>query len=380
MSDSSRRQYERVFAAQVGAAGARAFGLGRQGLVVLLKALGVNEGDKIGVCSFTCLSVIEAVKVCGAIPEYLDVDEYLCIEPAEIQRQKPGCLKAVILQHTFGIPGRLDELLSACRAISVTVVEDCAHSLGCYWAGRPLGSFAAGAIYSFQWGKPYTTGQGGIATVNSEKLSNELDQQIEQWALSPSKKSELILQCERWMYSLLERSTLVSYLRYVYSLVRDVGLVKGSFQLDSDFHLYRGYVRLAGEATAKAGVRQLRDWPRLKHLRRKNAKMIEDYFSKAGLAPWPRPEKADVTMLRYPLLVPDKERILRLARKRGLDIAGWYISPVHPAKGEQLAKLDYHKGSCPKAENMIERLVHLPTGLALNEPKLAAMLEIICGG
>ena len=117
MSKSYRREYEEVFCELVGAAGARAFGLGRQALVILLKALGVETGDRVGVCGYTCLSVAEAVKVCGATPIYLDVDKHLCIEPEEILRQEYGSLKIVILQHTFGIPGRLEALLSACDKI-----------------------------------------------------------------------------------------------------------------------------------------------------------------------------------------------------------------------------------------------------------------------
>lgn len=361
----------------VGTAGARAFGLGRQAMVILLKALGVKEGDKIGVCSFTCLSVAEAVKVCGAIPVYLDVDEHLCIEPQEILRQEAKSLKVVILQHTFGIPGRLGALLSACKKIGATVIEDCAHSLGCSWKGERLGKFGEGAIYSFQWGKPYTTGQGGMLTVNSERLLEEVDRQIGELSVPASAKSELTLECERRVYSVIGGSKFESYLRYIYGKLRDMGFAKGSFKLENKFHLYRGYVRLTGEMTAKAGLKQLKNWPKLKQLKRQNAEMIEEHFGKARLALWPKPDEADVTMLRYPILTPHKSGILKQARKQKLDVAGWYISPVHPLQGDDLARVDYHMANCKKAENMIKQLVHLPTGLWLNKQNLEAMVRII---
>jgi len=63
MKSNIRVEYEKAFCELVNATGARAFGLGRQALVILLRALGVNPGDKVGVCGFTCLSVAEAVKV-----------------------------------------------------------------------------------------------------------------------------------------------------------------------------------------------------------------------------------------------------------------------------------------------------------------------------
>jgi perosamine synthetase len=375
----TRREYEEAFCKYVGTLGARAFGLGRQAMVILFKALGVNEGDKIGVCSFTCLSVVEAVKACGAIPVYLDVDEHFCIQSEQILQQKQGTVKVVILQHTFGVPGRLEQLLSACKNIRATVVEDCAHCLGCYWKGQPLGKFGAGAIYSFEWGKPYSTGQGGMLTVNSEEILRETNRLIKEQALRASIKSELILECERRLYPMLGSSRLKSYLQNKCKKLRNMSLCRCSSNSDTEFRFYRGYVRLAGTMTAKAGLKQLENWPKLMQLRRKNTEMIEEHLSKAGLALWPKPAEADVTMLRYPVPTPEKARVISQARKQKLDIAGWYESPVHPLKGNELSKVDYKIGSCQKAEDMIKRFVYLPTGLTLNRHKLEAMMGIICG-
>jgi dTDP-4-amino-4,6-dideoxygalactose transaminase len=378
MSSHWRKEYEKAFCERVNAVGARAFGLGRHGLVILLKALEVNEGDKVGVCSFTCLAVMEAIKVCGAIPVYLDLDEHLCIEPQEILRQEANSLKVVILQHTFGIPGRLEQLLSACKKIGAKVIEDCAHSLGCFWKDEPLGKFGEGAIYSFQWGKPYTTGQGGMLTVNSQPLLEKIDSEIEKWALPMSLQSDVVLECQRRIYWTFSTPKLEGWLKYIYLKLRDKDLIKGSFKLDCKFCFYRGYVRLAGEMMAKAGLAQLENWPKLKQLRRQNTEMIEEHFNKAGLPLWPRPDEADVTMLRYPVLTPHKSRIVKQARKQKLDVAGWYISPVHPFEGDALTKVDYHSGSCEKAEDMIRQLVHLPTGVTVNKQNLETMVRIIC--
>ena len=373
-----RKKYEETFGKQVGAVGARAFGLGRHGLVILLKALGVSEYDKVGVCGYTCLCVSEAVKICGAIPVYLDVDEHLCISPQEILRQEAASLKVVILQHTFGIPGQLDKLLAACETIGAKVVEDCAHSLGCFWKGEPLGKFGEGAIYSFQWGKPYSTGQGGMLTVNSQSILEKIDREIEKWAMLMPLKSDLLLDGLRRLQWVSSNLGLESWLRYLYFKLRDAGLVKsGSFNLNSDFRLFRGYIRFAGEMTARTGLRQLDNWPRLKQLRRQKTQMIEEHLSKAGLNLWPKPIEADVTMLRYPVMTPRRSKIIEEARNRRLDISGWYISPVHPLQGDGLAKVNYQSGSCPKAENTLEQLVFLPTGPTLTLESLKAMVSII---
>ncbi|MCK4788991.1 MAG: DegT/DnrJ/EryC1/StrS family aminotransferase [Desulfobacteraceae bacterium] len=216
-----------------------------------------------------------------------------------------------------------------------------------------------------------------MLTVNSGNLLDEVDRQIGELSLPACTKAELTLECERRVYSVMGGSKFENYLRYIYSRLRDAGFVKGSFKLQNKFHLYRGYVRFAGEMMAKAGLKQLKNWPELKQLRRQNTEMIEEHFSKVGLALWPKPTEADVTMLRYPVLTPHKSRIVEQASKKKLDLGGWYMSPIHPLQRGDLAKVDYRSGSCQKAEDMISQLVHLPTGLGLNKQKLGAMASII---
>jgi len=368
MADKWRRKYEEAFSRFADARGARAFGLGRHALFILLKALDVHPGDKVGVCAFTCLAVVEAVKVCGAVPVYLDIDEHLCIDPHEILIQDNGSLKVVILQHTFGNPGRFEQLLAACNKIDAKIIEDCAHSTDCYWGDKKLGTWGECAV-----------GQGGMLTVNSSRLLEKVDRQIERFAAPASKKSEFILACLRRAYHPFSQSRLDCYLGYQYSRLRSLLRFRGTSLLKAGFPSCEGYALLSGEMKAKAKLKQLENWPKLQHTRLQNTQMIEEYFTNAGLSLWPKQPEANITLMRYPLRVYKKWEIVHRAGIRGLDIAGWYVSPVHPLSGDDLAKVDYHTGSCPRAEGTIERLVHLPTGPSLNKHKLEAMMRIING-
>jgi dTDP-4-amino-4,6-dideoxygalactose transaminase len=368
MADRWRRKYEEAFSRFADAPAARAFGLGRHALFILLKALDVHPGDKVGVCAFTCLAVVEAVKVCEAIPVYLDIDEHLCIDPQEILCHNTGSLKVVILQHTFGNPGRLEQNLAACNKIGAKIVEDCAHSLDCRWNNQKLGKWGEGAV------RP-----GGMLTVNSNGLLEKVDRQIERFAAPASRKSDFILACLRRAYHPFSQSRLDCYLGYNYSRLRGVLRFRGKSFLKNGIPSCEGYVRLAGEMKAKAALKQLENWHKLQQIRLQNTAMIEESFSDAGLSLWPKQPEAKITMMRYPLRVYKKWEKVHRAGIRGLDIAGWYISPVHPLSGDDLAKVDYHTGSCPRAEGMIERLVHLPTGPSLNKHKLDAMMKILNG-
>jgi perosamine synthetase len=368
LTKNFRNEYQEAFSRFADAAGARAFGLGRHALAILLKALDVNPGDKIGVCAFTCLAIVEAVKVCEAIPVYLDVDEHLCIDPQEILIQDTGSLKVVILQHTFGNPGRFDQLLAACNKIGAKIIEDCAHTMDCSWNNQKLGKWGEAAV------RP-----GGILTVNSSEFLDKVDRQIELFAAPTPKKSEFILSCLRRAYHPLSQSRLDCYLGYNYSRFRNMLTAGKTSLLKNSFPPCTGYPRFMGEMTAKAKLKQLENWPKLRQIRLQNTAMIEDSFTNASLSLWPRQPQANITMLRYPLRTYKKWEIIHLAGIRGLDIAGWYFSPVHPLGGNDLAKVDYRQGSCPISEGTIGRLVHLPTGPSLNERKLKAMMKIISG-
>jgi len=377
MTDRRRRKYEDEFAKFKDACGARSFALGRHALAILLKALDIKPGDKVGVCAFTCLAVVEGIKVCGAVPIYLDIDEHLCIDPQEILIHEKGTLKAVILQHTFGNPGRLDELLAACKKINAIIIEDCAHSLHSAWNGKKLGTFGAGAVC-----------HGGMLTVNSNELLDKVDEQIKMLAQPTSTQSELLPAFLKTLYQPFHQSRLDCFLGYNYSRLRGILKQKGSSFLPRRFASQKrssggvwpplpGFPRLSGEMKAKAELKQLQNHNRLQQVRLDNTAMIEDAFGKAGLSICPRHPKAELSLMRYPLRVYKKWEKVHQAGSRGLDIAGWYNSPIHPLTGDDLAKVDYKEGCCPRSEGTIERLAHLPTDESPDRNKLEAMIRIL---
>lgn len=372
-----RQKFEMEFLKLVKAKKAYAFSLGRQALAALLKAADIKQGDHVGVCAFTCPSVIEAVMVLGAVPVFLDVDKHLCIDPEQIRLLDPGLLKVVILQHTFGNPGQLEELLQSCKKKGIKVIEDCAHALGCFWGGEPLGSFGLGAIYSFQWGKPFTIGQGGMLIVNSPELVSLLDQIDEEFALPSSIKLELVLELERWAYFSFEMLGLRESLLNLSKFLRDRFFSKDRHQAIDDLWLYRGYIRRAGPFTSLSGVHQVRRWPRMKAIRKESAKIIEKTLSEAGLATWPRESLAEITFLRYPLLVKNKKKLIDSVFGKKLGLSGWYDNIVHSWRYETLEKVGYHAGQCRMAESMIPKLVHLPTNVKYDHARIKWLKQLL---
>ena len=371
--------YEEAFARHVGADKAWAFGRGREGLFVLLRAIGVEPGDGVGVCGYTCLAVVEAVKTAAAVPVYLDVDESMCIDPEQIRGRPHGSLRAVILQHTFGWPGRLDELLDACRQIGAAVIEDCAHAFDCFWKGRRLGSVADGAIYSSQWSKPYSTGLGGMLTVNTPILRERVEDVVRREAHPAGRRAEFVLGLERLLDGFVRLRRAREFLHDAGLRLRENLLCRWPKRTCDCFRPTPGFVRRMGPQTAGAGLRRLQNWSQVRAQRRRNMDLIEKALSAAGLPLWPRDAKADVTPLCYPALVADKEGVLERGRREGLDIRGGYSSGVDPLEGESLRAVGYRNGDCPRARQYVSRLVCLPAGPTFREDMLGRMIELIAG-
>lgn len=371
-----RTDYEEAFAGLVEARAVRAFGLGRQGLVVLLRALGVRDGQRVGICGFTCLSVPEAVLVAGGEPVYLDVDGVLCIDPGSLRTIEPGGLDVLIVQHTFGLPGRLDELLAGAERIGCVTVEDVCHALGGTYKTKRLGTFAKASIYSSQWGKHYSTGQGGLLAINDAALVGEVDAVIDEIARPMDDKEDIVLAAQRTVHGLFNGASSEMVLRRIYAKLSKLGLVKGSFSRELDCSL-EGYVRLAGPRICDAGLRQLGGWEQNKRLRMDNSYVIAEAVERIGLPRWAVPVECEPVMLRYPMYVRGKRAVLANAEAARIDLAGWYESPVHPLSGEGLRRVKYNPGACPASEGRIRELVHLPTGRTFSRKMLNRAMEIV---
>lgn len=85
---------------------------GRVALFHVLKTLGVGSGDEVVLQAFTCVAVPEAVMATGARPVWVDLAENsVNLDPVDLACKLTPRTKAVIVQHTFGIPAELDAVM-----------------------------------------------------------------------------------------------------------------------------------------------------------------------------------------------------------------------------------------------------------------------------
>ncbi len=152
-----------------------AFWKGRVALYAILESLGIGPGDEVIVPGFTCVVVPNAVLYRGARPVYVDIEgTSFTMDVSDIAKKITSRTKAIIVQHTYGIPAEMDAIMAIAVRGGIPVIEDCAHALGSTYKDRIVGSIGAAAFFSSQWSKPYTTGMGGMAVSADRSLCLKL--------------------------------------------------------------------------------------------------------------------------------------------------------------------------------------------------------------
>ena len=181
-SGAKTQQFEREFAALVGARHACAVNSCTAALHLALEAVGVRPGERVFVPTMTFVSSAEAADYVGAEPVLLDVDGQTGLLTGEILTQAiadHSDVKALVVVHYAGRPAKMladsgRGILDICRANGIRVVEDAAHALPASIDGRMIGAIGDATCFSFYATKPITTGEGGMLTTDDDAVAERV--------------------------------------------------------------------------------------------------------------------------------------------------------------------------------------------------------------
>lgn len=161
---------EQEFADQVGAKYCLAVASGGYAMATALRAVGVKPGDFVLSNAFTLAPVPGAIASLGAIPVFVAVNETLTIDLDDLAA-KTGQARVLLLSHMRGHICDMDRLMAICDAAGVTVIEDCAHTMGAAWNGVASGRHGAIGCYSCQTYKHVNSGEGGLLVTDDADLA-----------------------------------------------------------------------------------------------------------------------------------------------------------------------------------------------------------------
>ena len=161
---------EREFADQMGAKYCLAVASGGYALATALRAVGVKHGDRVLTNAFTLAPVPGSIAAVGATPVYVDVSEELTIDLEDLAA-KADQADVLMLSHMRGHLCDMDRLMEICNGAGITVIEDCAHTMGAAWNGTLSGRHGAVGCYSCQTYKHVNSGEGGLLITDDEEIA-----------------------------------------------------------------------------------------------------------------------------------------------------------------------------------------------------------------
>lgn len=384
MTPDALARYEQAFADWHGQPHGFAFWKGRVALYAILKALGVGKGDEVIIPGYTCVMVVNPVMYLGATPVYVDIDpETYNTPPDAIDAAVTPRTRAIVAQHTYGIPARMTDIMALADRRGITVVEDCCLALGARYEGRLCGTFGAAAYWSFQWNKPYTTGVGGMATTRDPRLAARLTELCRAERVAPSAREVLMLRAQLLAYRAIVYPRTTALIQRLFRWLTHRGLVIGSssnaeFTPDMEPDFFKGLSPMQ----ARRGLARLRAIDHALQHRRRMAALYDEMLRDAGFAPVRRQAECDPVLVRYPLRVADKRRAVAEAPRHAVELGTWFESPLHPAETD-LARYAYRPGMCPVSEQACREVVNLPLHPRAGEAtarRTVAFLRNLTGG
>lgn len=171
------RAFDEEFAAFCGTKHSIGVGSGTDALQLVIRALGVTNGDEVITVSHTFFATVEAILYANARPVLVDIDEKtLNISLEAIAAAITPRTKVIMPVHLYGRTVDMKPILALARERNIQVIEDACQAHGATLdVGGRAGSTGAAGCFSFYCSKNLGAyGEAGAITTNDDRLAAEL--------------------------------------------------------------------------------------------------------------------------------------------------------------------------------------------------------------
>ena len=164
------REFESRVAEIVGVEHCVAVSSGTKALEILVRAARI-EGEVI-VPSFTFVGTAHAMLWSGLTPRFCDIEPAThTLDPEHLRKLVGPATAAIVGVHVWGRPCRIDALAEIAAENQVNLFFDAAHAFACTHGGRMIGRFGDAEIFSFHATKIVHSFEGGAITTNDGELA-----------------------------------------------------------------------------------------------------------------------------------------------------------------------------------------------------------------
>ncbi|MFH1714557.1 MAG: aminotransferase class I/II-fold pyridoxal phosphate-dependent enzyme [Candidatus Nealsonbacteria bacterium] len=374
ISGRAPERLEERFKEYIGLKHAFSFNSGRSSFLAVLSALELDKGSEILLQAFTCNAACNPVIWSGLKPVYVDCSEdTFNIDTEDLKRKITKNSRAVVVQHTFGLPADLDEVLDICRENNLILIEDCAHSLGAEYKGRKVGNFGKVSFFSFSRDKVISSVYGGMAATNDDELAERIKEyQIKSGFPSPLWILQQIVHPVSMNWKILP--TYRFFGKYLLVLAQKINFLSKAVIKKEKKGLKPGYF----PKRMPSGLAILAD-NQFKKVDRFNShrKKIAEFYKKELIGtPFKLPSESDQIYLRFVLKHKEAHDIIKKAWKLNLLIGDWYTFPIVPPDTD-LDKMGYVLGSCKTAERLSKETFNLPTHINISKEQARVVVNFL---
>jgi len=297
-----------------------------------------KDGDEIISTPLTFISTNHAIAYENMKIVFADVDENLCLDPADVERKITKKTKAVMFVGLGGNTGQYKKIVEICRKHNLKLILDAAHMAGTRLDGEIPGKDADVVVYSFQAVKNLPTADSGMICFKEENY----DQICRKLAWLGINKDTYARTNEKGSYKWKYDVEFVGFKDHGNSIMASIGLVQLKY-LDRD-NAYR---------------RQLATWYKECLDGQKNVKYI------------PIAKGCESSSHLFIIAVNNRDELLQILNEHEI------YPGVHYRDNTEYSMYAYAKGTCPRSHEMSEMIISLPMHMGVTKKDVQYICEVV---
>lgn len=375
-------ELENEFKNYLGVKYAFSFNSGRSSLFAILKAIDLPKDSGVLLQAFTCNAVPNPVLWADLEPIYIDCnkkDFNIDIEDLKKKISANYNARAVIVQHTFGQPANMDEIVSVAKQNDLILIEDCAHSLGTEYKNQKVGAFSKAAFFSFSRDKVISSVYGGMAVTNDPSLAEKLRQAQDEFGmpnsfwvfqqiLHPILLNFIILP----VYNFLDFGKIFLVLSQVLHILSKAVSWQEKRGLKPDY-----FPKTLPNALAVMALNQFKKLDKFYSHRKKLFEYYAENLKNTSFILPVNEKQSRPSYLRFTVKHKKAHEIIYEAwHKQNILLGDWYTTPIAPFD-TKLDEMKYIEGSCKNAEELAETTLNLPTHINISQKNAERIVNFL---
>lgn len=357
-------KFETEFKKYIGSKYAISFSRGRVALSAIIRALQLMPGDEVILPGYTCVVVPNSVIYEGLKPVYCDIElESYGPDINSVRRLITNKTKVILIQHLYGLVCKhYEDLISIAKENNIFIIEDCAQVTGAEYQHVKIGNYGDAAIFSLQHSKIISSGDGGVAVTNDDKIYERLKEINRICSNQAESHIQKVLHSVKSIYYnnyISNYSKMLPKIYYRYNLYRNRTHPINICKQERCGEYFSGYMQKYANSLAILGLNQLKKIDSLNDKRRESASLWLEWAMQNNLKPPHVLNNSKPVYLRYPLLLNEnKKNKLFYQKRHNNKIGNWMNNnltssePIHPHQPDPTL--------LPNASRAISSIINLP--------------------